>query len=61
MHVEKVENHDREHGVPGDEGEIRIQEARFDGRIIAVEAEPEGQEVGDVNHREIIDHGKERD
>ena len=58
VHVEKVEDHHREDGIPGDEGEIGIQEARLDGGIVAVEAEPEGQEVGDMDHGEVVDHGE---
>ena len=61
MHVEKVENHDREDGVPGDEGEIRFQVSRVDGRIMTVEAEPEGQKVREVDHRDVIDDGEEGD
>ena len=45
VHVEEVENDHREDGVDGDEGGIRIQILRRDGRIVAVEAEPEGQKV----------------
>ena len=61
VHVEAVENDHREDGVDGDEGGIGLEVAGRDGRIVAVEAEPEGQEVGDVNHREVVDHGKEGD
>ena len=61
MHVEKVEDHHREDGIPGDEGEIGIQEARLDGGIVAVEAEPEGQEVGDMDHGEVVNSGEESD
>ena len=61
VHVEEVEDDHREDGVDGDEGEICIQELRVNGRIVAVKAKPEGQEVGDVNHREVVDHGEESD
>ena len=61
VHVEAVENDHREDGVDGDEGGIGFEINGRDGRIVAVEAEPEGQEVGDVNHREVVDHGEESD
>jgi len=61
VHVEQVEDHDREDGVDGDEGGIGLEVTGRDGRVVAVEAEPEGQEVGDVNHREVVEHGEEGD
>ena len=59
--MEQVENDHREDGVPGDEGKIRLEILRLDGRIVTVEAEPEGQEVGDVDHGEVVNSGKESD
>ena len=59
--MEKVENDHRKDGIPGDEGEIRLQVYRCDGRIMAIEAEPEGQEVREMDHGEVIDRGEEGD
>ena len=61
VHVEEVENHDRDEGVPGNKGEIGVQIDRLYRRIVAVEAKPEGQEVGEMDHGEVIDHGEEGD
>ena len=61
VHMEEVEDDDREDRIPGDEGEICIQILRPDGRIVAVEAKPEGQEVADMRNGEVIDHGEEGD
>ena len=61
VHMEEVEDDDREDRIPGDEGEICIQILRPDGGIIAVEAEPQGQEVADMGDGEVIDRGKEGD
>ena len=59
MHVEEVVDHHREDGIPGDKTVIGIQILRIDGRIIAVEAEPQGQEIADMGDGEVIDHGEE--
>ena len=45
MHVEEVEDDHREDSIPCDEGGISFQVDGRDGRIIAIKAEPEGQEV----------------
>jgi len=59
VHVEEVVNHYREDGIPGDKLKVCIQILRFDCRIIAVEAEPQGQEVADMGNGKVIDRREE--
>ena len=59
VHVEEVVNHHREDGIPGDEGEVCIQKLRVDRGIIAVKAEPQGQEIADMGNGKVIDRREE--